>query len=114
MAAILFVAETVFLIFKKVENPTYRFILGDPYCLHKKMIRFDLYFKMAAVGAPGPHGSWFKERSEESFLTGVVRYSSVSYDFLPNPISIFLAIENSRNQPQETQNGRFHRNIVKT
>ena len=60
MAAILFLAETIFFIFEKVEKSNFRFLLGDPYCLYKKMIRFDLYFKMAAVGAPGPHGSWFE------------------------------------------------------
>ena len=58
MAAILFLAETIFFIFEKVANPTSDSYSETPIA-YKKMIRFDLYFKMAAVGAPGPHGFSF-------------------------------------------------------
>ena len=42
----------------KIRNIDLVFVLADPYYSRKKMIRFDLSSKMAAVGAPGPHGTF--------------------------------------------------------
>ena len=42
----------------KIRNIDLVFVLADPYYPREKIIRFDLSFKMAAVGAPGPHGTF--------------------------------------------------------
>ena len=58
MSAILFFRGLYLFHLPKIENIDLVFVLADPYYPCEKMIRFDLSFKMAAVGAPGPHGTF--------------------------------------------------------
>ena len=58
MSAILFFGRLHHFHLPKIGNIDLIFVLADPFDHREKMIRFDLSSKMAAVGAPGPHGTF--------------------------------------------------------
>ena len=58
MSAILFFGRLHLFHLPKIGKIDLIFVLADPYYPREKIIRFDLSSKMAAVGAPGPHGTF--------------------------------------------------------
>ena len=58
MSVILFFDGLHLFHLSKIRKIDLVFVLADPYYPREKIIRFDLSSKMAAVGAPGPHGTF--------------------------------------------------------
>ena len=86
MSAILFFCGLYLFHLPKIRNIDLVFVLADPYYPREKMIRFDLSSKMAAVGAPGPHGTFVPIAIEliistriPSFLQQTLRLATKGY-----------------------------------
>ena len=108
MSVILFFDGLHLFHLSKIRKIDLVFVLADPYYPREKIIRFDLSSKMAAVGAPGPHGTFVPIAIEliistkNSFLPPTditTRYKRLS--------QIFLQFKTPETYNFLVQNGRF-------